>query len=78
MSEMVCVKDGRILRIAQNGVLAELLDDEGRPYKIYYSDKWQCPKCHFTLLVTAPNAVVEHFQSEYEGYKDRGLIVFQH
>lgn len=79
MSEYVCVKDGRILRIQKNSVLAELLDGAGESYKIFYADRWGCPKCGFAILVTAPNAVAEHFQEEHYDRIKRGVdLSFQH
>jgi DNA-directed RNA polymerase subunit RPC12/RpoP len=68
----VCVKDGRVLKIAKNGVYAELLDDAGQPYKIYSTDRWACPECGFEILVTAPNAIVQAYQTApYSHFKDR-------
>jgi hypothetical protein len=67
----VCVKDGRVLKIVKNGVISELVDDNGDPYKIYYADRWACPECGLEILVTAPNAVAEHWEEAYSFYSTR-------
>ena len=60
---LLCVKDGREMKVVKNTVYAEQMV-EGRPFRVYSSDKWGCPECGFEILLTAPIAIVENWNWE--------------
>jgi hypothetical protein len=74
----VCVNHGLEFKIVENGVIAEQLDDNGDPYKVYRADKWACPECGIDILVLAPLAVAEHWQQGYSFYANRIEVRFSH
>jgi hypothetical protein len=72
----VCERDGRELKIVRNAELVEELLDDGKPYKIYYADRWTCPACGMDILVTAQNAVSHHFEEGYPSLSEQVYVRF--
>jgi len=72
----VCERDGRELKIVRNAELVEELLDDGKPYKIYYADRWTCQACGTDILVTAQNAVSHHFEEGYSALSEQVYVRF--
>lgn len=76
----VCVLHGRELKIIQNTVYAEQLYDgdsvHGNGYQVWSTDKWACPECGFELLVTAPHAIAQSWQEDYDRWSNRTTVTF--
>ena len=54
------------MRPKMNGVIGLELADFG-PYKIWFSDLWECPACGFELLTGfAQTALSEHFKDDFK------------
>ena len=67
---LVCLKDGKFLRIKKNGVSIE----EGMPngaggwqsYKLWQADLYECPECGFELVTGfGAGPISEHYKPDH-------------
>jgi len=66
-SNYVCVPCQVEMRPKRNGVIVEEHREEGKPYKIWEADLWECPKCHHEcILGFADRPICYYNELEYE------------
>ncbi len=74
---IVCVKCGRILRIACNGVWAqENKSQRGEPYRVSNFDMWECPECGYQVLAGSGKPIYEYHRKQFEKYQKETEVEF--
>lgn len=69
MALVVCAKCGVRLKPSQNGVTAMQCLGDGKSYKLWFADLYQCSGGGTEILAGfAQEAVWEHYQSAEPGY----------
>lgn len=65
-SNYICVPCEEEMQRIRSGVVVEEHMGDGKPYKIWFADLWECPKCHHQCLFGFGNRpVAQHFDSDY-------------
>jgi len=60
----VCVKCGVKMRKVQIGIINLELFDDGKPYRLWSADLFQCPKCGVQVLSDfGRERIWEHYES---------------
>lgn len=64
----VCARDGREMKIVHTGEHYEEVLSNGRPYKIWAADRYQCPECPAVVLIRSDGQLpmAEHYQENYD------------
>jgi sarcosine oxidase delta subunit len=58
---------GRFMRPKKNSVTVEEVTEDGRPYKLWDADLWECPECGNRIVAGfASQPLAEHYQHTYE------------
>ena len=73
MPTMVCVPCRVFFKVERNGVAFEegFGNGEGKPYKLWHADLYQCPSCKTRVIAgLGAQAVAEHYQPEYERLRE--------
>jgi hypothetical protein len=54
------------MRVVKNGVTVEELLEDGRPYKLWDADRWQCPDCGAVVITGfGQRPIAEHWEPSY-------------
>lgn len=57
---------GQMMKNVRSGMLVEELMADGRPYKVWSADRFQCPKCLSSVIIVMSKwPVSEHFNEGY-------------
>lgn len=73
MATIICVPCKRFFRIERNGIWWEegFGDGRERPYKLWASDRYECPSCHTQILAgIPPHPIAEHYEKDYSKMRD--------
>lgn len=77
LTRIVCVKCGRLLKVATNGVWAqENVAERGRAYRVSMFDMWQCPECGYEVLAGSGKPVYPDQKESFEKYQQAVEVVF--
>ena|SRR3989442_5487144 len=72
MPTMVCVPCAVFFKVEKNAVAFEegMGDGRGRPYKLWFADRYQCPQCGTQVLAGLnKEPVAEHYQKDYADWR---------
>jgi len=55
------------LRPRKNEIIVEETFEDGRPYRVWAADLWECPDCgHQLILGYGKEPLAEHFEDNFE------------
>jgi len=67
-----CVPCSTYLRPRKNEITVLETFEDGRPYKIWAADLWECPDCgHQIVLGYGQQCLTEHFKDDFQDYLKR-------
>ena len=82
LSNVFCANCKVFMKTKAIGVIVEETMDDGKPYKLWSADLFECPSC-MTQIITrfATNPIAEHFEERYaalsKAYIAKGLFYIE-
>jgi hypothetical protein len=63
---------GRFMRVKKNSVTVEELTEDGRPYKLWDADLYECVECGVEIITGfGRGPFAEHYQPDYAAQRER-------
>ncbi len=76
---LFCNQCGIPMKVEKNGVACVDVDHEGKPYKVYMGDTYQCPCCDRRVTATKHNPAYVSWQSDFKEtlirFDSRGMLI---